>query len=549
MSRSAFGIDDYRISKAKDPTEDPSSVPVHVGQAATAGLGGATGYRMFRAAQNTKRAIYAAGKAEKKGAGDPVGHAYQAAAVRLQHNAALHGASGVRYGVATGVAGLTTARLAGHRSAKRQDAAAARRRVARASAARQRKATPATPVLAVAKAVDFSTDERRHLAEIGHARPGGRFPIPEGAKGVQAFHSAVKLIGHATETDRAYIRRRGEDLGQALPDSLKSKVRKYALPDDNPAAERARQRKKTGLGMAGVGYLAASRGKEVSPGAIALASPKPKNADEAAEAAHEVKVAARTKKLNMLSERGGAAMVGLGLAAAGEGLASDWRHRKVVQRGYKRAQKKVDQVRNRNKSPAPQPVLTKAYDPETSRHRRQNAYEGSATGGAVVSGAGAAYLGHKASQARGRVAGYRHDSEQAQDRLGAMLHQEGGVQAGSGGAKHYTGLHRVSGSPQTNAPAPPATPALAAAPEAKPRRQNWAKESARQKQAFASAAHEHENIRGLRGMVSGDTVRARRLGRGAVGAGATAVALGATAVGIHRHDKKGPGRSYPAYGF
>jgi hypothetical protein len=639
------GIEDVAdIFKAHDPGKDPSTAPVLAGAGATAGLAGMTGYRGYRAGQNKINQFRALMNAEGHQAGSPLKHAWMAAANKVGENAKLHAKSGGKYGLAATAAGIGTLALASRRGRKKERAAQFRRGQSAALRA-ARKNAAARPVLAppqtkaVGKAVDFSADERRHLADIGHARPGGRFPIPNGPKGVRAVKSATHLLQHASATDKAFIRRRVNDLGMSMPDSLKSPLQKYDLPGDNPAAERARGRKKAGLGAAGVGYLAVTRTKDVSPAAMEAIGGKPKGAGEAAKAAHEAKLAARAAKIDTLSRRGGAALVAGGLLTAGEGLVSDWRHRRVVQRNYAAAKKKVNAMRNRNQpaeTPTPvlakampgwvvpvaigggaataaigagaglneysrrhankrgagvtvrgqylrpyqtankmsaaygaewankrrakaeqmvdsakkkrvlaranrnayssqfgraaakagpwplagvargysevgpydkrkhyaaaQPVFSKAYDPERQRHRRQNAYEGATTGGALVAGGGAGYMGRRAwlnSQSA------KTEREHAKTKSGLATEKLDEQIARKGGALK-SGLNQASdlGHQATK------------------------------------HAQEAKRLRVLAGRQRG----------GAIGLGATAAGLAATAYGVHRHDQKS-GRSYPAYGF
>lgn len=646
---SAFGVDDGRISKDDDQR---SAIPEYGLAAGTAYTGAGAVTQASRGVKSAQKAGYAANQARQLSPSSPMKHIWSGAANKLGDSAKLYSRSAGRYGLAAGGLGLAT--MAAH-SWRKPD-------------------QQSTPFSGGKRFV--SADERHDLVSRGKARPGGRFPIANSGD----LHNAVRLAGHATQTDLAFIKRRASELGESIPVFGKDKLAKYRLPGDNPEAERARQRKKTGLGTAGVGYLMASRAKEVTPGAVDLLSRAPKSPEEEVKLAHEAKLAARAKTLDRLGQKGGAGLVGLGLAMAGEGLASDWRNRGVVPRAKKRTQKRVAEFRAKHgpQPEVPQPVLAKAddtnrnlnigagtagvgalgaagasvglrrasaghlaehqahygdylrhdtaatignrigapnagaeraaagesavraaiaggkrtrtlraarvggrvgvglgvlsaglaggaairnrvkksafgigdidkaYDPERQRHRRQDAYEGAATGGAVVSGAGAAYLGHKARAAKTRSADYAGQTRDAQARLGAMLHQEAGSQAGTGGHQKY----KSPGHPHTNAPAPAGTPAIAGggsatAPAAAPkaRRTNWAGESARQKATFAGAAHEHENIIGLGQQAARNAAKAKRFGRGAVGAGLGAVALGASAVGVHRYDRKS-GASY-----
>lgn len=206
--------------------------------------------------------------------------------------------------------------------------------------------TPPTPP--VAKRF-VSAEKRRQLTLEGKARPGGRFPI-ENATDARA---ARKLIdsGHGSPADAAFVNRREEQLG----------ITKAALPDDNATARRARDRKKAGLGLAGVGYLAASRGKEVAPHYADLitrkvpkaqrtppvAGPGPKNVKvgpkttSTAEAARAAKVLHRGERIGAASTKLGAIGTIAGIGLAGEGFTTDLVQRHVFDRAKKRVQRRI----------------------------------------------------------------------------------------------------------------------------------------------------------------------------------------------------------------
>jgi hypothetical protein len=300
-------------------------------------------------------------------------------------------------------------------------------------------------------------------------------------------------------------------VGGAMSQHRKKDIAKYTLPGDNPQAEAARERKKSGLGLAGVGYLVASRHKDVTPGAVDLITPAAKKGADATKVAErEAKIVRRTKAINTLSSRGGAAAVGLGLGMAGEGLASDWRHRKVVQRAKGKVEDHMQAYReNRDKREnsltksafgVEDPRISKSFDSERQRHRRHELYEGGAAGGTVVAGAGAGVLGRQAVLAR----------------------QSENTHMGRAKTGHTALLDDLHTDAQ---PKPNVTPAQL-------------------QQRFARAARLHvaQGTHVERALDAGK--KARGFGAAAGGAGLGAAVLAGTAYGIHRHDTTGHGRGY-----
>lgn len=146
----------------------------------------------------------------------------------------------------------------------------------------------------------------------------------------------------------------------------------------------------------------------------------------------------------------------------------------------------------------------KAFDPETQRHKRAAIYEGTATGGAVVAGTGAGVLQHKANQMKGRGNAVVNRATklrgQAHSDIAQMMQKPG--DPGS--------LPRSGGN-------------LGAA-----------------NRKLMTAVRLEDR--------AGKTLKtARNLRYGARGAAVAAGALGATAIGVHRSDRFGSGRSYGYY--
>jgi hypothetical protein len=110
------------------------------------------------------------------------------------------------------------------------------------------------------------------------------------------------------------------------------------LPGDNREAQLARSRRKVGLSTAGVGYLLASRSKDVAPGAADLITRSSKKIGEEERA---IKVKARTARIGRVSGKGGAALVGGGLLLAGEGAINDLRLRNAHGRARQEVKAKV----------------------------------------------------------------------------------------------------------------------------------------------------------------------------------------------------------------
>jgi hypothetical protein len=194
----------------------------------------------------------------------------------------------------------------------------------------------------LAKKIDVSTDERRDLELRGHARPGGRFPVPDDpSKAHRALQSIRHLAGKAKSADKPYLRREFARWGETPPPSLSKaddlpsiRPPDYDYPSDNRKARRARSREKAGLATAGVGALIASRGKEMAPGTVGLVTRNPGKKLTAVE--HEAKLARRAAKFEGAAGKAGAVLAAGGLLTAGVGLAQDWHARGVIPRAQKK---------------------------------------------------------------------------------------------------------------------------------------------------------------------------------------------------------------------
>jgi hypothetical protein len=287
------------------------------------------------------------------------------------------------------------------------------------------------------------------------------------------------------------------------------------LPGDNPRAEAARGRRTAGLTAAGVGYLAASRTKEVSPGAAEWLVPK-KAAGRAAL------LEAKSAKIAHVGSKGGAALTGAGLLLAGEGALADLHHRDSYRRAVVQAkgqvrervpaalQKAFDHERARldreselRDSQLERPQVLerrprrKPFDAERSRHDRSAAYVGAATGGAVVVGAGGVKAGMAARKVSQAARGERGNAANAHGKVQERLHS----------------MAQTKGTPATG-------------------------------QNLSATGRLHREALG-REAAAGDMARkAKRLTRVSRGAFAGAAALGAVAAGVHHYDRRGGGLSY-----
>ena len=157
----------------------------------------------------------------------------------------------------------------------------------------------------------------------------------------------------------------------------------------------------------------------------------------------------------------------------------------------------------------------KAFDPETQRHKRAAIYEGAATGGAVVAGTGAGVLQHKANQMKGRgIAGVAE---------GQKLRHE-----------VHVDINQMAQKPPRRPPGfiGPMRPVPKQAPRG-PRLAAADKKLATATRLETEAGKTFKTVRNLR--------------YGARGAAVAAGALGATAIGVHRSDRFGSGRSYGYY--
>lgn len=122
-----------------------------------------------------------------------------------------------------------------------------------------------------------------------------------------------------------------------LPDDY---VGKAALPNDNPEAAAARDRRSEGLVVATGGYLTASRAKDVAPGMADLLTRSAKSIGPAKRAAL---TSARKAKFGRWGGIGGAATIGAGLTVAGQGAIKDSLARKAPQRAKKRVKDTVQE--------------------------------------------------------------------------------------------------------------------------------------------------------------------------------------------------------------
>lgn len=279
--------------------------------------------------------------------------------------------------------------------------------------------------------------------------------------------------------------------------TVKRILAKADLPNDNQTAERARMRRKTGLGIAGGGYLLASRAKEVAPGAVDLLSPSEK---KIGAVKHAEKILTRSAKITRVSGKTGAALVGLGLAAATEGAVSDLHARKVFSRTHSQAQQKAQaahsQVQNMQQK-ATGKVLAKAFDSEASRHGRSDAATGGLVGGSVVAGAKAVQSGRAAKPLRLAATAKGEEAKAAHLDLQSKLQS-----MGQSGKTPKTGVN------------------------------------------LTNAARLHRQALGTGKEASGLARGARNLTRISRGSAAGAAALAAAAVGVHHYDRRGGGRTY-----
>lgn len=161
--------------------------------------------------------------------------------------------------------------------------------------------------------------------------------------------------GYKGDKDAARLRAQAQNLSKA------------GLPGDNPRAESARDRRQTGLGVAGVGYLSASRGKDVAPGAADLVT---RSTKAIGPAKRRQLMLTRESKFGRVSGIGGAALVGGGLVLAGEGAITDWASRGSVRRTKKKIRRKALEARKEligvGKSYTDL-VLAKAFDDELAK--------------------------------------------------------------------------------------------------------------------------------------------------------------------------------------
>jgi hypothetical protein len=115
------------------------------------------------------------------------------------------------------------------------------------------------------------------------------------------------------------------------------------LPGDNPHAEAARRRRKAGLTVAGVGYLASSRTKDVAPGAADFLTRPQKalNRKGISPKARARIVDMRAAKMTRMGGKAGFVLVGTGIGGAAEGAVTDLRERDALRRTREQARVKL----------------------------------------------------------------------------------------------------------------------------------------------------------------------------------------------------------------
>jgi len=180
-----------------------------------------------------------------------------------------------------------------------------------------------------------------------------------------------------------------------LPPGLQDRSRKRK-------AEQAQTRKKTGLGLAGVGYLTATRGKDLSPHAAEAVTG---SASRIGEAARKAKVARKVRALNHITSRGGVAMTAGGLALATEGTINDIRHRRVVQETLHKATNKFEWDPNGDPEMKPPRVRLAEARQAEARDTASSKKHQKIGVGLAVPGIGASVVGLRRLHARPRGRG------------------------------------------------------------------------------------------------------------------------------------------------
>lgn len=264
------------------------------------------------------------------------------------------------------------------------------------------------------------------------------------------------------------------------------------LPNDNPTAVKARQRRKAGLATAGGGYLLASRAGDVSTHAADLLTPSKKRLGVKGKVRNEI-VRSRGKRLAGAAGKAGAALVGAGLLVAGEGALHDLHSRQAFHRAKTQAKDHAQAVIST--------AVQKGFDPERQRRGRNDVYAGAAAGGAVVAGSRAVRANRGAHAARG---------------LAAVEHQ-GVVDSTTESASRMSRMKLAPGQ-EGNLPRTSSTISGL--------------------QSLGAKAEKHRDAAETLG------TKARKLTRISRGSAVGAAALGAAALGLHNHDRRGGGRTY-----
>jgi len=175
---------------------------------------------------------------------------------------------------------------------------------------------------------------------------------------------------------------------------------------DPPKARHAQERKKAGLGAAGVGYLAATRAKDVSPHAAEMVT---RSAKKIGEAERATRIARKVKVMDQVAGKGGAGLVAAGLGLATEGYINDLRHRKVFERAKKKTFGK-----------AYTPGEIAYHDTQSQIHsRKASAANKRKNAGYKTAGAGLAggYLGYQYAPEIARTAGRMADKTETHTKL------------------------------------------------------------------------------------------------------------------------------------
>lgn len=373
-------------------------------------------------------------------------------------------------------------------------------------------------------------DSYEHHAATGAVRAAKRMKLVRNVSGGAALAALPVMVHQAVKGGKAgrdAVALRNKALETSLAKAFAAELAKAdedgKLPGDNPKAQAARRRRKGGLTLAGAGWLAASRHADVAPGASELMT---SSASKIGETARAAKIAARTKLIGRVASRGGAVAVGGGLLAAGEGAVSDLRHRRVIGRAHDKVKAAVEAKRDPLKkglSPVAQrsrdAVLEKAFDAERSRHNRQAAYTGAATGGALLAGA------H----------GVRNEVKAHRIRVAAAKQV---ASAAEKNAKVKSGLtlmatHEVPAAVK----ATQGTKGISAAKQA-------TTHAATLREAAADAHKLHTQAAAHTGTAVRLGERAKKLTRVGRGSLAGAALLGASAYGVHTYDRHHGGRSF-----